>query len=98
MKKVLKISGLVLLGLLVIWTFIFLYKKSRPKVKTYQIETVTKNNIEKRTVATGKVQPRNEILIKPNVGHYLGDLQGGGEQVVAGDIIAKIQVIPDMVT
>ncbi|MEA4903634.1 MAG: efflux transporter periplasmic adaptor subunit, partial [Petrimonas sp.] len=65
MKKVLKIAGLALLVLLVIWTFIFLYKKSRPKVKTYQIETVTKNNIKKRTVATGKVQPRNEILIKP---------------------------------
>ena len=34
MKKVLKIAGLVLLGLLVIWTFVFLYQKSRPKIKT----------------------------------------------------------------
>lgn len=98
MKKVLKISGLVLLGLLVIWTFIFLYKKSRPKVKTYQIETVTKNNIEKRTVATGKVQPRNEILIKPQMSGIISEIyKEAGEQVVAGDIIAKIQVIPDMV-
>lgn len=98
MKKVLKIAGLALLVLLVIWTFIFLYKKSRPKVKTYQIETVTKNNIKKRTVATGKVQPRNEILIKPQMSGIISEIyKEAGEKVVAGDIIAKIQVIPDMV-
>ncbi|BBD46601.1 efflux RND transporter periplasmic adaptor subunit [Petrimonas sp.] len=98
MKKVLKIAGLVLLGLLVIWTFVFLYQKSRPKIKTYRIETVTKNNIEKRTVATGKVQPRNEILIKPQMSGIISEIyKEAGEKVVAGDVIAKIQVIPDMV-
>lgn len=98
MKKALKISGLVLLGLLVIWTFVFLWQKSRPKVKTYQIETVAKNNIEKRTVATGKVQPRNEILIKPQMSGIISEVyKEAGETVQAGDIIAKIQVVPDMV-
>lgn len=98
MKKVLKIAGLVLLGLLVIWTFVFLYQKSRPKIKTYRIETVTRNNIEKRTVATGKVQPRNEILIKPQMSGIISEIyKEAGEKVVAGDVIAKIQVIPDMV-
>ncbi|HCF81677.1 MAG TPA: efflux transporter periplasmic adaptor subunit, partial [Porphyromonadaceae bacterium] len=93
-----KIAGLVLLGLLVIWTFVFLYQKSRPKIKTYRIETVTKNNIEKRTVATGKVQPRNEILIKPQMSGIISEIyKEAGEKVVAGDVIAKIQVIPDMV-
>src|SRR5690606_26554285 len=56
------------------------------------------NNIEKRTVATGKVQPRNEILIKPQMSGIISEIyKEAGEQVVAGDIIAKIQVIPDMV-
>ena len=58
MKKVFKISGLVLLGLLVIWTFVFLWQKSRPKAKNYQIETVAMHKIEKRTVATGKETAR----------------------------------------
>ena len=98
MKKVLKIAGLALLGLLVIGTFVFLYKKSRPVQKTYQIETVTKGNIEKKTVATGKVEPRNEILIKPQMSGIVSEVyKEAGDVVVAGDIIAKIQVVPDMV-
>ncbi|MDR1742358.1 MAG: efflux RND transporter periplasmic adaptor subunit [Dysgonamonadaceae bacterium] len=99
MKKVLKIAGLVLLGLLVIWTFVFLYQKSRPKTKTYQIETAKKTNIEKRTVATGKVQPRDEILIKPQMSGIISEVyKEAGDKVEAGDIIAKIQVVPDMLS
>lgn len=98
MKKVFKIAGLVLLGLLVIWTFVFLYRKSRPKVETYHIETVKKETIEKRTVATGKVQPRNEILIKPQMSGIIAEIyKHAGETIQAGDVIAKIQVVPDMV-
>lgn len=98
MKKVLKIAGLSLLGLVVILTFVFLWQKSRPKVVTYKIESVTKGNIEKRTVATGKVEPRNEILIKPQMSGIISEVyKEAGEVVQAGDIIAKIQVVPDMV-
>lgn len=98
MKKLFKIAGLALLGILVIWTFVFLYKKSRPKVETYQIETATKQQIEKRTVATGKVQPRNEILVKPQMSGIISEVyKEAGDVVQTGDIIAKIQVVPDMV-
>lgn len=98
MKKVLKIASLAILGLLVIWTFVFLYKKSRPKIETYQIETASKKQIEKRTVATGKVQPRNEILIKPQMSGIISEVyKEAGDVVQTGDIIAKIQVVPDMV-
>lgn len=98
MRKVLKIAGFVLLGLLVIGTFVFLWQKSRPKVTTYKIETVTKGSIEKRTVATGKVEPRNEILIKPQMSGIISEVyKEAGELIQAGDIIAKIQVVPDMV-
>ncbi len=98
MKKVLKFTGLALIGLLVIGTFVFLYKKSRPVQKEYQIETVTKGSIEKKTVATGKVEPRNEILIKPQMSGIISEVcKEAGDLVAAGDIIAKIQVVPDMV-
>ena len=99
MKKVLKIAGLVLLGLLVIWTFVFLYQKSKPKEKTYQIETAKNETIAKRTVVTGKVQPRDEVLIKPQMSGIISEIyKEAGENVVAGDIIAKIQVVPDMLS
>ena len=83
---------------MVIGTFVFLYQKSRPVQKTYQLETVTKGNIEKKTVATGKVEPRNEILIKPQMSGIISEVcKEAGDLVAAGDIIAKIQVVPDMV-
>lgn len=98
MKKVFRIAGLALLGLLVISTFVFLWQKSRPKTVTYNIETAAKGDIEKRTVATGKVEPRNEILIKPQMSGIIAEVyKEAGETVQAGDIIARIQVVPDMV-
>ena len=98
MKKVLKIAGLSLLALLIIWTFVFLWKKSRPVHTSYQIETAAMATIEKRTVATGKVEPRNEILIKPQMSGIIAEVyKEPGDIVQSGDIIAKIQVVPDMV-
>ena len=97
MKKVFKIIGLVFIGLLVIGTFVFLWQKSRPKVKKYEIEVVKKGDIAKKTVATGKVEPRNEILIKPQMSGIVAEIyKEAGDAVVAGDIIAKIQVVPEM--
>ena len=87
------------MGLLVVWTFVFLWKKSKPKVKNYQVEQAQNATIEKKTVATGKVQPRNEILIKPQMSGIIEELyKEAGDKVQAGDVIAKIKVIPDMVT
>jgi HlyD family secretion protein len=99
MKKVLKFALLIIAALLVIWTFWFLWQKSRPKVKKYEVEEVKMGNIEKRTVATGKVDPRNEILIKPQMSGIIAKLyKEAGEVVKAGDVIAQIKVIPDMVS
>lgn len=99
MKKFFKIFLLVLLAVAVLGTFWFLWKKSRPVVKKYQVEAVTMGNIDKRTVATGKVEPRNEILIKPQMSGIIAEVyKEAGDMVKAGDIIAKIKVIPDMVS
>ena len=98
MKRILRIAGFALLGFLVISTFVYLWLKSRPKVVNYKIETTTMGSIEKRTVATGKMEPRNEILIKPQMSGIISEVyKEAGETVQAGDIIARIQVVPDMV-
>lgn len=99
MKKFFKILLLAILAFAVFGTMFYLWKKSRPVEKKYQIESVTKTNIEKRTVATGKVDPRNEILIKPQMSGIIAEVyKEAGDVVKAGDIIAKIKVIPDMVS
>lgn len=98
MKKILKISLWVILGLVFISTLYFLYQKSKPKVTLYKIEQVAVGTIEKRTVATGKVEPRNEILIKPQMSGIISEVyREAGDRVKAGDVIAKIKVIPDLV-
>jgi HlyD family secretion protein len=99
MKKFLKIALLVILAITVLWTFWFLWKKSRPVVKKYEIVSVSIGNIDKKTVATGKVDPRNEILIKPQMSGIIAAVyKEAGDIVKAGDVIAKIKVIPDMVS
>ena len=99
MKKVLKFALLFIGAVLILWTFWFLWQKSRPKVKKYAIENVTLGNIDKKSVATGEVDPRNEILIKPQMsGIITAVYKQAGDVVKAGDIIAKIKVIPDMVS
>jgi HlyD family secretion protein len=82
-----------------LWTVWFLWQKSRPKVTKYEVEKVTIGNVEKNTVATGKVDPRNEILIKPQMSGIIAEIyKQAGDKVNAGDVIAKIKVIPDMVS
>jgi HlyD family secretion protein len=99
MKKIFKIALLVIVAAAVLWTFWFLWQKSRPVVKKYQIEEVKSGTIEKRTVATGKVDPRNEILIKPQMSGIISEVyKEAGDHVNAGDVIAKIKVIPDMMS
>lgn len=99
MKKFFKYFLLLILAVAVFGTFYFLWKKSRPVVKKYEIEVVKTGDIDKRTVATGKVEPRNEILIKPQMSGIIAEVyKEAGDVVKAGDIIAKIKVIPDMVS
>ncbi len=98
MKKIIRIILFSLLGVLVLWTFYFLYQKSKPKVTLYEIETVETGTIEKQAVATGKVEPRDEVMIKPQMSGIISELyKQAGDPVQSGEIIAKIKVIPDMV-
>jgi len=97
MKKIVRIVFLVALVAVIGSTFVFLWKKSKPIITQYEIITVQRGTIEKKTVATGKVEARNEILIKPQLSGIISDVyKEAGESVKKDEIIAKIKVIPDM--
>lgn len=99
MKKYIKFVFLGLFGVVLIWTFVFLWKKSRPEKISYQIVTPVTGNIEKKTVATGKVEPRDEVLIKPQISGIVSEVyKEAGQKVKAGDVLAKVKVIPEMGT
>lgn len=97
MKKVLKIAGWSLLGLFIIYTFYFLWKQSQPAPTVYELVRTEQRDIVKRTTATGNVEARNQVEVKPLATGVISQLMvQPGKQVKAGDIIATIKIIPDM--
>lgn len=87
----------VFLGLILLSTFMFLWSKSRPEVKVYELVSPETGTIENKTIATGKVEPRDEILIKPQISGIVSEvLKQAGEMVRVGDVIATVKVIPEM--
>ncbi|MCL2739386.1 MAG: efflux RND transporter periplasmic adaptor subunit, partial [Bacteroidales bacterium] len=97
MKKIFKIFVWTLVGAVVLGTFYMLWKKSQPKEVEYDIITVDTGDIENTSVATGKVSPRDEVMIKPQVSGIISELRKkAGDLVKAGEIIAVVKVIPEM--
>ena len=97
MKKYLKITLLVVVAAIFIGTFIFLYQKSKPKTTVYETITPEIADLEKTTVATGKVEPRDEVLIKPQISGIISEVyKEAGRTIKQGEVIAKVKVIPEL--
>ena len=89
------IAGLV--AIVFIGTFVFLWIKAQPQPKVYDEFTPTVADLRKTTVLTGKIEPRNEVNIKPQISGIISELlKEAGQTVQAGEVIAKVKVIPDM--
>ena len=98
-KKFFKLALITSITVLFIWTFVFLYQKSQPQTVVYELITPEIADLEKTTVATGKVEPRDEVLIKPQISGIISEVyKEAGEQVKQGEVIAKVKVIPELGT
>ena len=97
MKKAIKIIGLILLGVIFIGTFVFLYNKTQKKEATFEEIAPAYNDLQRTTVATGTIEPRNEVDIKPQISGIVAELyKEAGQSVKKGELIARVKVIPDM--
>ena len=75
----------------------FLWGKSQPEVIEYEEVHPSIGSISKSTIVTGKIEPRNEVNVKPQISGIITEiLKDPGQKVAKGDVIAKITVIPDM--
>jgi HlyD family secretion protein len=98
MKKILRILLLVVFVGLIGGTMFYLYQKSKKKPVVYEIKSPFVSNVIKKTVATGSVIPRKEILIKPQVSGIIEEIYiQAGQHVKKGDLIARVKIIPNMV-
>ncbi|MBO7044756.1 MAG: efflux RND transporter periplasmic adaptor subunit [Prevotella sp.] len=97
MKKYSKLIIAAIIALIFIGTFVFLWQKSQPKEIVYNEFTPQLDSLQKTTIITGKIEPRNEVNVKPQISGIISELyKEPGDYVNAGDIIAKVKVIPDM--
>ena len=97
MKKYTKLIVAAVVALIFIGTFVFLWQKSQPKESVYNEFKPEKRDIQKTTVITGTIEPRNEVNIKPQISGIIAELmKEPGQTVQAGEVIAKVKVIPDM--
>lgn len=97
MKKYFKYILMALVAVIFIGTFVFLYIKSQPQPEVYDEFTLQRMDIRKTTVVTGKIEPRNEVNVKPQISGIITEIfKEAGETVQEGEVIAKVKVIPDM--
>lgn len=99
MKRIINPLIILIIATVVLWSFWFLYKKSAKAEDEFSMEKPRTESILKKTVANGKIVPRTEIAIKPVVSGIVTEiLVEAGQQIKQGDVIAKIQIVPDMLS
>jgi len=99
MKTALKVLLVLVISAIFIGTIYFLYNKSKAEPVVYETTKPFVTDIIKKTVATGSVVPRKEIEIKPKISGIIEEIFiEAGQYVNKGDVVAKVTVIPDMVS
>ena len=96
MNKTVKIIlGIVLLILLVVVLKYFKDSNSK-EVVDYKTELPFYSTLDTKTVATGKLNPEEEIELKPQISGIVDQIfVEEGDLVRKGDLIAKIRVVPN---
>jgi HlyD family secretion protein len=80
-----------------VYTLQFLYAKEQAPEARYAVEATAMGDIMKKTVSSGSIVPRKEILIKPQISGIVSKvLIEAGEIVERGDLLAVVRVVPDM--
>ncbi len=97
MKKSLKITAAVVFLAALVWSLVVLYQKSFPPPAAVALESPSRALIARKAVATGSILPRKEVDIKPRISGIVQEiLVRPGDTVKAGDVLARIKVVPNM--
>jgi len=97
MKRTKTVIVLILIVVIFGGALYYLWAKNQEDPVTYTSESPSEQTIVVKTVATGSIVPKEEILIKPNISGVIEKVFiEAGEYVKQGDLIAQIRVIPNV--
>jgi len=96
-----KRTGTIILLAFIVIAFIagiyYIYSKDQQDPVVYETEKASINTIVKKTVATGSIVPKEEVLIKPNISGIIEEIfVEAGDIIKSGDLIAKLKVVPNV--
>ena len=96
-----RVTLLLIFVLLVVagaaYTLNHLYKKEQAPQARFGVEAPRIADIIKKSVSSGTIGPRKEILIKPQISGIVDGLfVEAGDTVAAGAVLARVRVVPDM--
>ena len=97
MKRTRTVILLILIVVIFGGALYYLWSKNQEDPIKYTSESPSEQTIVVKTVATGSIVPKEEILIKPNISGVIEKVFiEAGEYVTQGDLIAQIRVIPNV--
>ncbi|MEZ4858869.1 MAG: efflux RND transporter periplasmic adaptor subunit [Flavobacteriaceae bacterium] len=97
MKRKGTIITLIVIFVLFILGIRYIYVKDKQDPVIYETESPEVASVIKKTVATGSIVPREEVLIKPNISGIIDEIfVEAGDIIHTGDLIAKVKVVPNV--
>lgn len=77
---------------------IYFYQRNTKESENYEVVRPETSDIIKKTVATGAIRPRKEVMIKPQVSGVVDEIYvEEGELVTKGQKLARIKLVPSEV-
>ncbi len=91
-----KIIFIVLISVLFVGTLVWIVARDMGETTQYEVGKLSKNDLKKRTMATGNIVPRKEVAIKPqSISGIIEKLfVEEGDIIKKGSPVAKIAIIP----
>ena len=96
MKKILKTVFIAVAVILFAWVLKYFYDANSKAPESFSTEKPFYTSISTKIVATGSLNPEEEIELKPQISGIVDAiLVEEGDMVNKGDLIAKIRIVPN---
>jgi HlyD family secretion protein len=97
MKKTTTIITLIAIVVSFVIAMYWFYSRNQQDPVVYKTDNPSIETIIKKTVATGSIVPKEEVLIKPNISGIIDEIfVVAGDVIKSGDLIAKVKVVPNV--